>query len=54
MDAIRNGWTEYKLQPVLPASMAYVLLYFNIALEPGALMTAFLTHRGMFSMPSQS
>ncbi|CAA6653956.1 unnamed protein product [Spirodela intermedia] len=47
MDAIRNGWMEYKLQPVLPASMAYVLLYFNIALEPGALMTAFLTHRGI-------
>ncbi|XP_078443219.1 iron-regulated protein 3 [Wolffia australiana] len=47
LDAIRNGWTEYKLQPVLPASMAYVLLYFNIALEPGALMTAFLTHRGI-------
>ncbi|MQL78542.1 hypothetical protein Taro_010968 [Colocasia esculenta] len=47
MDAIRNGWMEYKHQPVLPASVAYVLLYFNIALVPGALMTAFLTHQGI-------
>lgn len=46
MDAIRCGWIEYKHQPVLPASVAYVLLYFNIALAPGAIMTAFLTHHG--------
>uniref|UniRef100_A0A1D1YCP4 Solute carrier family 40 member n=1 Tax=Anthurium amnicola TaxID=1678845 RepID=A0A1D1YCP4_9ARAE len=46
-DTIKTGWMEYKHQPVLPASVAYVLLYFNIALVPGALMTAFLTHRGI-------
>ncbi|XP_008809257.2 solute carrier family 40 member 2, chloroplastic [Phoenix dactylifera] len=47
MDAIRQGWKEYKHQPVLPASIAYVLLYFNIALAPGAIMTALLTHHGI-------
>ncbi|XP_010259256.1 PREDICTED: solute carrier family 40 member 3, chloroplastic-like isoform X2 [Nelumbo nucifera] len=47
VDAIKNGWTEYKQQPVLPASLAYVLLYFNIVLTPGGLMTAFLTQRGL-------
>lgn len=50
MDAIRQGWKEYKHQPVLPASIAYVLLYFNIALAPGAIMTALLMHHGMFSL----
>lgn len=46
IDAIRNGWAEYQHQPVLPASVAYVLLFFNIALAPGAIMTAFLMHHG--------
>lgn len=47
MDAIKHGWIEYKQQPVLPASLAYVLLYFNVVLTPGGIMTAFLTQRGM-------
>ncbi|XP_042486636.1 solute carrier family 40 member 3, chloroplastic [Macadamia integrifolia] len=47
MDAIKKGWTEYKQQPVLPASLAYVLLYFNVVLTPGGLMTAFLTQHGL-------
>lgn len=34
-------------QPVLPASLAYVLLCFNVVLAPGGLMTAFLTQHGM-------
>lgn len=46
IDAIKHGWFEYIQQPVLPASLAYVLLYFNVALAPGGLMTAFLTHHG--------
>ncbi|XP_058083009.1 solute carrier family 40 member 3, chloroplastic [Magnolia sinica] len=46
-DVIKHGWMEYKQQPVLPASLAYVLLYFNIVLTPGCLMTAFLTQRGL-------
>ncbi|KAF6143361.1 hypothetical protein GIB67_001305 [Kingdonia uniflora] len=46
-DAIKHGWMEYKHQPVLPASLAYVLLYFNVVLTPGGLMTAFLTQRGL-------
>lgn len=44
--AIKHGWVEYIQQPVLPASLAFVLLYFNIALAPSGLMTAFLTHHG--------
>ena len=47
IDAIKHGWAEYLQQPVLPASIAYVFLYFNIVLTPGGLMTAFLTQRGM-------
>ncbi|PAN17084.1 hypothetical protein PAHAL_3G106300 [Panicum hallii] len=44
---IRHGWTEYLRQPVLPASLAYVLVCFNVALAPGALMTTFLIHHGV-------
>jgi iron-regulated transporter 1 len=43
---IRHGWSEYISQPVLPASLAYVLVCFNVALAPGALMTTFLIHNG--------
>ncbi|XP_066368580.1 solute carrier family 40 member 3, chloroplastic-like isoform X2 [Miscanthus floridulus] len=45
-ETIRRGWTEYLRQPVLPASLAYVLVCFNVALAPGALMTTFLIHHG--------
>ncbi|GAB4855655.1 Solute carrier 40 member 3, chloroplastic [Ancistrocladus abbreviatus] len=47
LDVIKHGWVEYLQQPVLPASIAYVLLYFNVVLTPGGLMTAFLTQRGL-------
>ncbi|OMP09374.1 Pectinesterase, catalytic [Corchorus olitorius] len=47
LEAIKLGWREYIQQPVLPASLAYVLLYFNVVLTPGSLMTAFLTQRGL-------
>ncbi|EXB53026.1 Solute carrier family 40 member 3 [Morus notabilis] len=47
VEAIKLGWKEYMQQPVLPASLAYVLLYFNIVLTPSSLMTAFLTQRGL-------
>ncbi|XP_048324841.2 solute carrier family 40 member 3, chloroplastic isoform X1 [Ziziphus jujuba] len=47
VEAIKLGWKEYMQQPVLPASLAYVLLYFNVVLTPGSLMTAFLTQRGL-------
>ncbi|KAL5230183.1 hypothetical protein ABZP36_028959 [Zizania latifolia] len=43
----RQGWREYMNQPVLPASLAYVLICFNVALAPGALMTTFLIHQGV-------
>jgi hypothetical protein len=49
METIKHGWVEYMQQPVLPASLAYVLLYFNVVLAPGGLMTAFLTQRGCIS-----
>lgn len=47
VNAIKHGWMEYLQQPVLPASLAYVLLYFNVVLAPGGLMTAFLTQHGL-------
>ncbi|KAK4406760.1 Solute carrier family 40 member 3, chloroplastic [Sesamum angolense] len=47
VEAIKHGWLEYIQQPVLPASLAYVLLYFNVVLAPGGLMTAFLTQHGL-------
>lgn len=47
IQTIKHGWVEYMQQPVLPASIAYVLLYFNVVLSPGGLMTAFLTQRGL-------
>ncbi|KAK7344278.1 hypothetical protein VNO77_13715 [Canavalia gladiata] len=47
LQAIKLGWKEYLGQPVLPASLAWVLLYFNIVLAPGSLLTAFLTQRGL-------
>lgn len=47
IEAIKLGWKEYVQQPVLPASLAYVLLHLNVVLAPGSLMTAFLTQRGL-------
>lgn len=47
VEAIKLGWKEYLQQPVLPASLAYVLLYFNVVLTPGSLMTAYLTQSGI-------
>ncbi|PKA62997.1 Solute carrier family 40 member 2, chloroplastic [Apostasia shenzhenica] len=47
LETIRSGWVEYRNQPVLPASLAYVFLYFNIALAPGSIMTAYLMHHGV-------
>lgn len=47
VEVIKNGWKEYLQQPALPASLAYVLLYFNAVLAPGSLMTAFLTQQGL-------
>ncbi|XP_052206027.1 LOW QUALITY PROTEIN: solute carrier family 40 member 3, chloroplastic-like [Diospyros lotus] len=47
VEATKHGWVEYLQQPVLPASLAYVLLYFNVVLAPGGVMTAFLTQHGL-------
>ncbi|KAI3448476.1 hypothetical protein Pfo_005141 [Paulownia fortunei] len=47
IEAIKHGWLEYIQLPVLPASLAYVLLCFNVVLAPGGLMTAFLTQHGL-------
>lgn len=43
-----RGWRQYLAQPVLPASLAYVLLYFNAVLAPGGLMTTYLTQQGTY------
>ncbi|CAN6469028.1 unnamed protein product [Victoria cruziana] len=47
VDAIKHGWLDYMNLPVLPASLAYVLLCFNVVLTPGGLMTSFLTQCGL-------
>ncbi|XP_031485385.1 solute carrier family 40 member 3, chloroplastic isoform X2 [Nymphaea colorata] len=47
VDAIKHGWLDYMNLSVLPASLAYVLLCFNVVLTPGGLMTSFLTQRGL-------
>ncbi|VAI28448.1 unnamed protein product [Triticum turgidum subsp. durum] len=47
LSSIKHGWNEYKQQTVLPASVATVFLNFNVALAPGAIMTALLMHRGI-------
>uniref|UniRef100_A0A6N2KWS3 Solute carrier family 40 member n=1 Tax=Salix viminalis TaxID=40686 RepID=A0A6N2KWS3_SALVM len=48
LETIKLGWKEYMQQPVLPASLAYVLLFFNVVLAPSSLMTAFLTQHATF------
>lgn len=47
LQAVIRGWKQYLAQPVLPASLAYVLLYFNAVLAPGGLMTSYLTQQGL-------
>jgi len=43
-----NAWKEYFFKnPMLPSSIVIVLLYFNVALSPGGILTAFLTLKGM-------
>ncbi|CAN1170877.1 Solute carrier family 40 member 3, chloroplastic, partial [Linum perenne] len=46
VETLKLGLREYIEQPVLPASVAYVIGSFNVVLCPGSLMTAFLTQRG--------
>lgn len=47
LEIFSQGWLQYLMQPILPASIAYVLLSFNAVLAPSGLMTAFLTQRGL-------
>ncbi|KAJ7527380.1 hypothetical protein O6H91_16G067000 [Diphasiastrum complanatum] len=47
MNFMKRGWNAYLAQPVLPASLAYILLYFNAVLSPGGLMTSFLSQSGL-------
>ncbi|CAI0446588.1 unnamed protein product [Linum tenue] len=41
LETIKLSWKEYIQQPVLPISIAYVLLFFNVVLGPTCLMTGF-------------
>lgn len=41
-----DGWLCYFKQPILPSSLAYVLLFLNVVLSPHGLITAFLTSWG--------
>ena len=44
----RSAWKEYFFNnPILPSSIALVLLFFNVALSPGGILTAFLTSVGV-------
>ncbi|KAI5072684.1 hypothetical protein GOP47_0012790 [Adiantum capillus-veneris] len=47
LEVFTQGWILYLVQPILPASIAYVLLSFNTVLAPSSLMTTFLTQRGL-------
>ncbi|KAG7670516.1 putative Solute carrier family 40 member 2, chloroplastic [Nannochloris sp. 'desiccata'] len=42
-----DGWRAYFRQPILFSSLTFVLLFFNVALSPGGLITAFLTAKGL-------
>lgn len=42
-----EGWSCYFRQPIVPSSMAFVLLFFNVVMSPGGLITALLTSWGM-------
>ncbi len=42
-----DGWRTYLRQPIVPSSLTYVILFFNVALSPGGLITAFLASWGM-------
>lgn len=42
-----DGWKTYFRQPILPSSLTFVILFFNVALSPGGLITAFLTAKGL-------
>lgn len=50
LEGVMRGWRAYFRQPFLPASLAYVIIFFNAVLSPGGLMTAFLTSRGLSGM----
>eukprot|EP00884_Botryococcus_braunii_P013074 jgi/Botrbrau1/21768/Bobra.43_1s0158.1 len=50
LEGVMQGWRAYFRQPFLPASLAYIMLFFNAVLSPGGLMTAFLTSRGLSGM----
>ncbi len=43
----QGSWRAYFRQPILPSSLVFVLLFFNVALSPGGILTAFLTSQGM-------
>jgi hypothetical protein len=44
----QSAWKEYFFNnPILPSSIALVLLFFNVALSPGGILTAFLTSVGV-------
>lgn len=43
-----NAWKQYFFNnSMLPSSIVVVLLYFNVALSPGGILTSFLTVKGM-------
>jgi len=45
--ALTKGWKIYLAQPVLAASLAYVMLHFNTCLSPSSLLSAYLSESGV-------
>ena len=41
-----DGWQAYFRQPILPSSLTFILLFLNVMMSPGGLITAFLTQWG--------
>ncbi|GAB4814211.1 hypothetical protein N2152v2_001257 [Parachlorella kessleri] len=47
-----DGWKVYLRQPIMPSSIAYVLLFLNVVLSPVGLIFPFLSSWGMGGMAS--
>jgi iron-regulated transporter 1 len=46
LTASLSSWALYFRQPILPSSLTFVILFFNVGMSPGGLITAFLTSWG--------
>eukprot|EP00899_Mesostigma_viride_P020952 jgi/Mesvir1/28859/Mv09984-RA.1 len=47
LQAVGDSWSQYVSQPVFPASLTLVLLYFNHGLSPGKILNTYLLKLGV-------